>query len=234
MQGLKLIEVTGANLQRQAGNSWFFKCESHLQSVATARYGDENLETQVSLPVSWDGGFPGNTCAVTVELTRSGLRANAWIAAERTVANGLQNMLSAGYVLQAAGIAETAVELLRSKYSDPTGAALGGLILQKVGRIGQWIEWVENLARDFEWLPDGKNLIGQSSLYQPKQQRPCARTGFASEQSNDPLYGKLLIVARSIATLAGRPGKAIRRHGSPGVTGALCRLGVAMFQQKDW
>jgi len=75
------------------------------------------------------------------------------------VANALQNMMASGYVLDAAGVADQAVELLGAKYQDPTGAALGGLILLKTGRLARWTSWIENLARDFGWIADGKVLL---------------------------------------------------------------------------
>jgi hypothetical protein len=77
------------------------------------------------------------------------------------VANALQNMMAAGYMFKAADMAKDAVGLLRDKYDDPTGAALGALILYKFGRLGSWQSWMENLVRDFDWLPDGKVMLAK-------------------------------------------------------------------------
>ncbi len=52
----------------------------------------------------------------------------------------------------------TAARLLLTKYSDPVAAALGGLILYRLGRLAERQEWVENLSRDFGWLRDGQIL----------------------------------------------------------------------------
>lgn len=42
---------------------------------------------------------------------------------------------------------------------DPPGAALGGYILHQAGQLQEKQGWVENLARDFQWLPDGRILL---------------------------------------------------------------------------
>lgn len=132
-----------------------------LDAVPTALIQYGNRTFRISLPTSPERGFPENVCVVKIEETHSGARINAWIAKERTVANALQNMLASGYMVNAADLASKAVELLQYKYSDPTGAALGALILYKVGQLGTRLGWVENLARDFDWLPDGKVLLAR-------------------------------------------------------------------------
>jgi len=156
----QLIEVSGASLMRETRTLWVFECAPDLDSVPTALFQINEQRTLISLPISPEREFPHNSCVVKVEETRTGgAHANAWIASERTVANALQNMLASGYVLRAAEVADDGVELMRYKYSDPTGAALGALILHKVGRLGKLTSWVENLARDFDWLPDGKVML---------------------------------------------------------------------------
>lgn len=155
----QLMDVQGASLMRETRTLWVFECAPELDSVPTALFQINDRKMRISLPISPEREFPYNSCVVQVQETRTRAHANAWIAPERTVANALQNMLASGYVLHAAEVAVDAVELLRYKYSDPTGAALGALILHKVGRLGMWTDWVENLAGDFEWLPDGKVML---------------------------------------------------------------------------
>jgi len=46
-----------------------------------------------------------------------------------------------------------------AKYSDPASAALGGLTLHRYGRLRERQDWIENLARDFAWIPDGRILL---------------------------------------------------------------------------
>jgi hypothetical protein len=161
----RLIEVNGASLFRESPGLWVFGCEMQpdLDAVPTAVIQIGDRMTRISLPINPKAGSavfnPDNSCVVKVEETRTGAHVHAWISPERTVANALQNALASGYVLRAAEVADEAVELLRDKYSDPIGAALGGLILHKVGRLEKRIRWVENLARDFDWLPDGKVML---------------------------------------------------------------------------
>lgn len=170
----RVIEVNGALLKREAGLLWVFECkEDQLNFVPNAIIQIGAQKIQISLPISPNSDFPYNSCVVKVEETRNGTHADAWISKERTVANALQNMLASGYVLRAADVANDAVDLLRYKYSDPTGAALGALILYKVGRLERWRSWVENLANDFDWLPDGKVMLA-TLLYNDASSRDRA------------------------------------------------------------
>jgi hypothetical protein len=155
----QLLDLDGASLVSESPGLWVFECVSDLDRVPTALIQVENHRKRISLPISQEGGFPLNSCAVRVVQTRSGSHVDAWISTERTTANALQNTLASGYVLQAADVAREAVNLLLYKYSDPAGAALGALILYKVGRMETRIDWLENLAGDFDWLPDGKVML---------------------------------------------------------------------------
>lgn len=185
----QLLEVTGASLLRESRLLWVFGSQTKLDAVPTAliQYGDRKF--RISLPISPEHGFPENSCVVKVEETRLGVHVNAWIAKERTVANALQNILASGYLIDAADVASNALELLRDKYSDPTGAALGALILYKVGRLETWMSWMENLARDFDWLPDGKVLLARL-LYNNETDRERALELAMKASSQRMLYGE--------------------------------------------
>lgn len=154
---LGLIEVTGASVIETKRTKITFQCDPSIDAVPTATVRIGDYRQRVSLPVSPQAG----SCVVKVEPTSVGFHVQAWISADRREANGLQNLLSTGYVLEAAGLAHAAIELLRGKYVDPAGAALGALVLQKAGQLDQWESWVENLAHDFPWLPDGKVFLLQ-------------------------------------------------------------------------
>ncbi len=157
----ELLDVTGASLVGDTKLSpWQFECANDVDAVPTARFQIGDRTRLISLPISPEHGSPSHACTVTLHETSTlGFQLNAWISPERTVANALQNMMASGYVLDAAGVADQAVELLGAKYQDPTGAALGGLILLKTGRLARWTSWIENLARDFDWIADGKVLL---------------------------------------------------------------------------
>jgi hypothetical protein len=124
---------------------------------------------------------------VRIDEAAGGARAGAWISPERTVGNALQNMLGTGHFGQAAAMADKAIELFRSKYEDPTAAALGALVLQRAGRLDRFRSWVENLARDFPWLPDGKVLLA-AQLVGTRSERERARALVAQASTQRILY----------------------------------------------
>ena len=178
----QFIETQGASLLRETRTMWIFECASSLTSVASAVFKIDDKTMTISLPISPEVYTPSGACAVKIEENRTGTHAHAWIAPERTVANAMQNMLSSGYVLEAAGVADEAVELLRDKYADPTGAVLGALILHKTGRLHKLQGWVENLARDFDWLPDGKVLLATLLCEDPSTQDAAMELALAASQ----------------------------------------------------
>jgi hypothetical protein len=159
MPELELLEVLGATVVDRRKTRISFQADAQISSVPTATVRVGEHRQQLSLPIGPRTWTPSGACVVKVERTSIGFHAQAWISPERRVANGLQNMLATGYVLEAALLANEATELLRGKYEDPAGAALGALLLHKAGQLAPWESWVENLARDFAWLPDGKVLL---------------------------------------------------------------------------
>lgn len=162
----EFIEAKGASLIRQTRKLWLFESDGSEEAVPTAemRVGDRNIV--ISLPTSQPADFGPVTCAVRVDYSPTGPRATAWISPERTVANAFMNMLASGELWHAARSADEAVELFRQKYRDPTGATLGALILNKVGRLEPYIDWVENIVADFGWIPDGKVLLASLLVHQ--------------------------------------------------------------------
>jgi hypothetical protein len=164
-----LVEARGATLVRQTRTLHIFQCLPSINEVPTAEFAVGGRHLVTSLPISPEGGSPSGSCAVRFEAVGSRVRAQAWITPQRTVANALQNMLASDYLLQAARVADEAAELLSSKYEDPTGAALGALLLYKTGQLARLENWVGNLARSFDWLPDGKILLAR---LQTDRERP--------------------------------------------------------------
>jgi len=154
----KLLATEGVNLVRQGSGLWIFESIREFSSVANATVQIGDRRTQISLPTH--PSIDGRTlCAVRIDESARGAHATAWISPERIVANALQNMLASGNLSAAASMADQATMLLRDKYADPTGAALGAIILHKVGQLSRYEGWMENLARDFAWIPDGKILL---------------------------------------------------------------------------
>jgi hypothetical protein len=52
-------------------------------------------------------------------------------------------------------------ELLRGKTSSPVAAAVAGLVLLRTRQLGRLHDWLENLSRWFDHLPDGSVLRAQ-------------------------------------------------------------------------
>lgn len=155
------VEARGATLVRTTRTLHIFQSEQAITEVPSAMFAQGDRRLITSLPISPQGGSPSGSCAVRVESIGARVRVQAWITPQRTVANALQNMLASHHLLQAADVASSAITLLRDKYDDPTGAALGALLLYKTGRLAQFESWLENLARDFDWLPDGAILLAR-------------------------------------------------------------------------
>ena len=126
--------------------------------VPMATLANNKRIMQISLPL-----FPdpeSSSCDLIVEPDGTH---EISIASSNMVASGLLNMLKGGHYLHAAHVARQAHMMLFEKYEDPVAATLGALVLQKTGALGTapYDRWLRNLARSFEWLPDGKILLAQ-------------------------------------------------------------------------
>lgn len=161
-----LVSLQGAQSLRQLPDGWFLTGEQGVPAgipTAEVRVGDTTW--RVSLPLN-----PGQgDCTVQVAPANTRLPVTAWIAPDRTMTAALQNMLLNGEYEALAPVADQAIELLRSKYQDPTGAALGALILHKVGKLSTYVAWLENLARDFPWIPDGDVLLASMLVQEHRE-----------------------------------------------------------------
>jgi hypothetical protein len=166
VEPIELLEVDGATVVDRTPMELTFQCEPAIEAVPSALFRIGSRRQRISLPISPQLHSPSGGCVVVAERTSGGTHAQAWIGPERKVANGLQHLLSAGYVTEGARLAGAARELLHDKYVDAPAAALGALLLRKVGQLEQWTTWVETLARAdaFRWLPDGKVLLVELRL----------------------------------------------------------------------
>jgi hypothetical protein len=168
----ELLAVTGASMIQQTSTTWNFQAQSEVQRVPTAliRVGEQRF--LISLPIcSTNAGK--SSCIVKVEPSANSTVITAWISQKQRAASAMQNMLAAGFFLEAAGVADDAIELLQGKYNDPVGAALGALIMYKTGQLQRRKSWIKNLARDFPWLPDGKVML-VSLLFNDESERERA------------------------------------------------------------
>jgi hypothetical protein len=93
------------------------------------------------------------------------------IARDDQVASVL-SYFAAGDDSAAAFLANTALDLLFGKMVNPLAASAGAYVLvdqwlRERGadpRAASWLQWVDNLARWFPWLPDGEILRGSIAL----------------------------------------------------------------------
>lgn len=150
---------TGAALHSQGGNFWIFVPTTILHAVPEAVLQIGIRKYFISLPVNPYANDPKRACELYVEDNGIAIRAQVWTDPSRTLVNSLLHMLASGHLMNAIDIAQKGANLLLDKYQDPAGAALGGLLLNKVGELKRNQDWLENLARDFAWLPDGKVLL---------------------------------------------------------------------------
>jgi hypothetical protein len=141
----------------EAHDYWLFYPPGQLSAVPWVSVAG----AFISLPVNPRGHTPTERAAlVNVVEHEMGSSARAWVHPDRKLTSALQHMLGERRVYQAQTVAEaTAEDLLYDKYSDPVGAALGAIVLHRAGTLDKRIAWLENLAHDFDWLPDGKILL---------------------------------------------------------------------------
>ncbi|MGH1543097.1 MAG: hypothetical protein ACRBHB_21945 [Arenicella sp.] len=182
-----LISLSGAHRIEKLQNPWMIKCDDQVSEVPTARVKVENDVYVISLPTSPHDSPAYNSCVVTLENRYSVQHVVAWISPDRTVANAIQNMMVSNEFHSARAMAGEATELLRAKYRDPTGATLGALVLHKFGLLSEKQNWLENLTRDFNWIPDAKillaaTMIGESSLSGPEMKKAFKLAIEASKQ----------------------------------------------------
>jgi hypothetical protein len=151
----QLPELEGAIVVGGGTSEWRLRGADVTNSVPHATIHLDHATWRISLPLNRDDG----ECLLRIATNHRSAPLRAWIAPERTTPRALQNMLLKGEYAALIPVTEQAVELLRSKYQDPSGASLGALILHKVGGLAPYADWLENLADDFDWLPDSKVFL---------------------------------------------------------------------------
>ncbi|MFG0317869.1 MAG: hypothetical protein ACF8XB_11385 [Planctomycetota bacterium JB042] len=156
-----LVGVDGASVHARDGDRFVFAPDGDLRHVPVARFALPVGRVEVSLPVNPLGAPPVSLCSVAV--TATGVSVD--LAPERRVASTVLGLIRSKEVLRGMEIVQRTTTLLRDKYRDPVGAALGGLLLQRLGHLEERADWVDNLARDFTWLPDGRILKAALDRY---------------------------------------------------------------------
>lgn len=186
----RLIETELCTSEQLTDGSWQFLPERELDKVPTALFNLGPRTIRMSLPLNPIGGSARlSGCRVTsvVEGSRHLLRMS--FAEGRELCVTMDGLLRHNTASAAADLFDGASDLLLGKYSDPPGAALGGLTLHRLGRVGERREWIENLANDFDWLPDGKILCAALLMKESDPgERQRGLTMLLSTAGKRPMY----------------------------------------------
>jgi hypothetical protein len=156
----ELIGTTACTLLTQDAGGWTFGPDQVLAAVPTATFRLDGRDWSASLPLNPQGRKEDEaTCRVELDLSASLPRLGVRFTEQRRVGRAVDGMLRHHEVMAGAELLDQAASLLLAKYSDPASAALGGLTLHRYGRLRERQDWIENLARDFAWIPDGRILL---------------------------------------------------------------------------
>jgi hypothetical protein len=149
--------------------SWQFLPDGALNEVPTAVFSLGARRIEMSLPLNPLGGSPElSGCRVSAVQEAGRRRLRMSFASGRRLCVAMDGLLRHNTESAAADLFDGASDLLLGKYSDPPGAALGGLTLHRLGRLPERRHWIDNLANDFEWLPDGKILHAALLMKEPE------------------------------------------------------------------
>jgi hypothetical protein len=191
----QLTGTTACRLLTQDAGGWTFAPDQVLTAVPTATFTLNSREWTASLPLNPQGRKDDEaTCRIELDLSTPVPRLGVRFTSQRRVGRTIDGMLRHHEVMAGAQLLDEAAGLLLAKYQDPAAAALGGLTLHRYGRLRERQDWIENLARDFAWIPDGRVLLaallmndaepaerarGRGLLLDATQSRPLYTDGLA-------------------------------------------------------
>lgn len=197
---VRVMAATGCTVVDDDGGGWTFVPAHDLDSVPTVVLDVAGRVVHVSLPLNPAATAPGlSACTVAVATTSAGPRLRVSFAEGRRVSRMVDGLLRNSAIASGLDVLDAATELLLHKYSDPPGAALGGLTLHRLGRLPERRAWVENLARDFAWLPDGRVLLAALLLRDPAEaERQRGLSMLLDATTKRPLYTDGLSLAMDL------------------------------------
>jgi hypothetical protein len=181
--------AAGCSVAAEDATGWVFVPVDHLDSVPSAVFRVGNRHVLMSLPLNPTGSYPLNSCRVDVVTTgsRTGLRMS--FPPERRVTRLVDGLVRHGEIAAGIDVLQQATDLLSMKYSDPPGAVLGGLTLNRMGLLRTRSAWIENLARDFAWLTDGPVLLASLLRHDPSpEERERGLRLLMAAASRPPMY----------------------------------------------
>lgn len=144
----------------------------------------------MSVPINPRGADIMDRLCVLEVVSEAGMpRLRMTFSPERAVSRAIEGLMKHRTADEVDGDDLGASLMLYNKYSDPAGAALGALSLYAMGRIQGRGAWVENLARDFPWIPDGRIVnAAQLSLSPDAEIRQYALSMLLDACLERPMY----------------------------------------------
>ncbi|HEY3558896.1 MAG TPA: hypothetical protein VGL05_15600 [Kribbella sp.] len=152
-----LISTANCQMVVEDARGWRFAAVGNLEDVPTAVFRIAGSYHEMSLPLIPYSEHRG--CRIDVVWDREKPKLRMSFDPQRPVAGLVDGLLRHNEALAGHALLEDATYILAEKYEDPSGAALGGLTLHRFGLLTYRQSWMENLARDFPWLPDGSILL---------------------------------------------------------------------------
>ena len=165
---------------------------------ALFKLGDDHYD--MSLPLNQEGTRPDlRACAVNPVREYGRDRIRVSFLADRELCVMMDGLVRSNAASSAVEMFEAASDLVTGEYTDPVGAALGGLTLHRLGRLRQPEEWVMHLAEHYPWLPDGQILCAALLMQSPKlTDRSRGLDLLLSATQNRPLYTDALSLAMEL------------------------------------
>ncbi len=157
---------------------------------------------EVSLPVNprvseWDKGSEG--VRVETVAVRGSTRLEIRFGDARQAVTLLDGMIRHHLTVTHSYMVDALASLLLNKFRDPAAAVLGGLTLHRLGRIPDREIWVDDLAREYSWIPDGRILQAALLMFDEEAEERAAGLEILLDATLDrPLYTDGLSLANAL------------------------------------
>lgn len=160
VQVAELVDHRACTPRYEGDSTWTFDpSPGVIDETPRATFAVARQTATVSLPLNPKGNKDERGCTVWVMERGDRIRVDVGFVGRRRVASTLEGLVKSSDVVSTATLFSNAEDVLYSKYRDPSAAALGGMTLHRMGRLRERAGWVENLARDFRWVADGRILL---------------------------------------------------------------------------